>query len=182
MPFLSELVLQETGQHTWRLIADLVYEGRPDMRPNRFIVPDGFETDLASVPQVFLWLVPRSGRYTKAAVLHDWLCKEAERGAMRRFDADGIFRRVMRELGVSKVRRSLMWAAVRWGKPSTLFQGGIGWGLRAFAIPLLALPALPVGMLAVLVLALMYLEEWAVYVFERLRGVPAQRPAFNWWS
>src|SRR5690606_389639 len=35
--------------------------------------PEHFTTDLASVPWMFGWLVPRSGEFTPAAVLHDGL-------------------------------------------------------------------------------------------------------------
>ncbi len=182
MPFLSELVLQETRGHVWRLKADLVYRGSIET----FTVPQHFVTDLASVPQIFLWLVPRSGRYTKAAVLHDWLCREAAANRIRRFDADGIFRRVMREEGVSKARRSLIWAGVRLGAWRTFFQGGEGdrsspwWHVLAITILVLALPAVGVAGLAVLFLFGFWLVEWATYGIERLRGQRGDRPVFTW--
>src|SRR4029079_13137851 len=75
-------------------------------------VPDGFRTDFASVPRVFVWLIPKYGRYTKAAILHDYLCDEANADRFDRDDADGLFRRAMRELGVSFLRRWVMWGAV----------------------------------------------------------------------
>jgi hypothetical protein len=60
--------------------------------------PAGFRTDLATVPRVVTWLIPRFGVYTLAAILHDWLCTEGIRsGAVTSREADGIFRRVMRE-------------------------------------------------------------------------------------
>ena len=73
MPFTSDLVAKELKRPGWwQLVEDLVYRGRDDT----FTVPAGFETDFASVPQLFLWLVPRSGKYAKAAVLHDYLSRE----------------------------------------------------------------------------------------------------------
>ena len=82
----------------------------------RFVVPAGFRTDFASVPRVVTWLVPRFGAYTLAAILHDWLVTEGLRtGVVTSRQADGIFRRVMRESGVPVLRRWLMWAGVRWG-------------------------------------------------------------------
>jgi hypothetical protein len=87
-------------------------------------VPAPFVTDLASVPRVFTWLFPRYGRYTKAAVVHDFLCQQFSRqwadlagGAVRvgaRSDADEVFLALMKELRVPKLRRRLMWAAVSW--------------------------------------------------------------------
>jgi Protein of unknown function (DUF1353) len=85
-------------------------------------VPAGFVTDFASVPGLFTWLVPRYGRFTKAAILHDFLCDEAKEGRFIGSQADGIFRHVMRELGVGFIRRWVMWAAVRLGSGWGVFQ------------------------------------------------------------
>ena len=109
MPFLErDVVVAQVDGTTWRLEEDVVYEGRTD----RFVVPAGFLTDFASVPRVFVWLLPRYGDYTRSAILHDWL---VDQPTVSRRDADGLFRRSMRELGVSLVRRWAMWAAVRAG-------------------------------------------------------------------
>ena len=37
--------------------------------------PD-FATDLASVPRFLTWLIPRYGQYTRAAIIHDYLCQQ----------------------------------------------------------------------------------------------------------
>lgn len=110
MPFIEEhLRLRTDGPVFWRLEEALGYRGRDAS----FIVPAGFRTDLATVPNALTWLAPRYGVYSRAAVLHDWLCVEADEGRFERRHADGIFRRSMRELGVSLPRRWMMWAAVR---------------------------------------------------------------------
>jgi hypothetical protein len=44
-------------------------------------IPAGEETDFASVPSPFVWFIPRYGRYTKAAILHDGLCRLAREGS-----------------------------------------------------------------------------------------------------
>ena len=108
MAFESDVVVREVTDNTWQLVEPLRYAGNTD----RFIVPAGFQTDFASVPRAFVWLIPKYGRYTKAAILHDFLCTESAAGRFDRDDADGIFRRVMRELGVPFLRRWLMWGAV----------------------------------------------------------------------
>lgn len=110
MPFLSELDVRAVGEHDWKLIGALRYEGGRQC----FEIPPGAETDFASVPVVFQWLIPRSGRYTKAAVLHDHLWRTPIDG-VGRGDADGIFRRCLVELGVPFLRRWTMWAGVRIG-------------------------------------------------------------------
>ena len=108
MPFLSELVITEAGDNNWKLTAPLRYTAAYQS----FEIPTKAETDFASVPVLFQWRIPRSGRYTKAAVLHDFLWRTPVDGVSRG-DADGIFRRSMRELGVPFLRRWLMWAGVR---------------------------------------------------------------------
>jgi uncharacterized protein DUF1353 len=110
MPFTSELVVQQVGDRDWRLVQPLTYQGNKEP----FEVPLGSETDFASVPTLFQWLIPRSGRYTKAAVLHDHLWRHGHELGIPRSDADGVFRRAMAELRVPFLRRWVMWAAVRW--------------------------------------------------------------------
>jgi hypothetical protein len=71
MPFESSaVVVRRLDDQFWAVEQPLVYRGRRD----RFTVPVGFRTDFASVPRVAVWLIPRFGRYTPAAILHDWLC------------------------------------------------------------------------------------------------------------
>lgn len=84
-------------------------------------VPVGFETDFASVPRVCRLIIPKLGRYTKAAVIHDYLYQEhgLKSGGLyfrvSRRTTDKIFRGAMEELGVSTWKRWAMWAAVRVG-------------------------------------------------------------------
>jgi Protein of unknown function (DUF1353) len=108
MPFLNDLVVRQVGDVSWQLVEPLVYQGDREL----FTVPAGFRTDFASVPRAYQWLIARSGRYTKAAVLHDWLVRC--RPEISRSDTDGLFRRALFELGVPFVRRWLIWGAVRW--------------------------------------------------------------------
>jgi hypothetical protein len=135
----GSLTVSRVDADTWELVDELVYQGRRE----RFVVPAGFRTDFASVPRVVTWLVPRFGAYTLAAILHDWLCSEGIRsGAVTSREADGIFRRVMRESGVSVLRRWLMWAGVRWGA-LTDERRRAGWVFSApgvLAITVLAAP------------------------------------------
>lgn len=114
MSFVTKLVLRDTGyvrggRTLYRLARHLVYRGRREV----FIVQAGFETDLASVPRLFwAWFPPNDPLYQAPAVVHDHLYRTHE---VSRRDADGIFLRQMRELGVSWVRRRLIYLAVRAG-------------------------------------------------------------------
>jgi hypothetical protein len=100
----------------------------PD-HPAPFVVPadlDTFTTDLASVPHLFTWLVPVSGEFLPAAVLHDALVRAGahEGPAVDRHEADRIFRTAMIGLGTGRVRAWLMWAAATLG---TLWVGRDPW-------------------------------------------------------
>jgi Protein of unknown function (DUF1353) len=80
---------------------------------------DTFWTDLTSVPGLFTWLVPKSGRHLPAALIHDGLIPDGD-GAkgyvaaqdIDRIDADHVFRNAMLDTDVSLIRRWLIWAAV----------------------------------------------------------------------
>ena len=129
------------------------------------MVPTGMRTDFASVPRAFVWFLPRYGRYTKAAILHDYLWRHRVAdgtGGVSRRDADGLFRRVMRELDVPFLRRWIMWAAVRWAA-LTKPDGREQWLLdapRVLLVTLVALPfVLPPAILVLLGLAGFYLAE-----------------------
>lgn len=99
-------VVEELDAKFWRVAEPLVYSGDTE----EFVIPAGFRTDFASVPRPLVWLIPRYGLYTRAAILHDYLLSSH---AVSVADADGLFRRCLRELGVSVPRRWMMWAAVR---------------------------------------------------------------------
>ncbi len=99
--------------------------------------PEIFRTDLTSVPMWFTWLVPRTGKHLPAALVHDGLVAGQHEPrtyiASRRIDralADRIFRDAMRDLGISVLRRWLMWTAVATAsmvKQGTVFERLRGW-------------------------------------------------------
>ncbi len=118
MPFPAPLDLRHMPGSSYLTLAPFPYIGVRD----EWTVPAGFRTDLTSVPRPFRWLVDVGGDHAPAAVLHDYLSREylwpmtgATGTLVDRSDADGIFRRVLGELGVSAPRRWLMWAGVRVG-------------------------------------------------------------------
>ncbi|NLG20584.1 MAG: DUF1353 domain-containing protein [Actinomycetales bacterium] len=122
-----------------------------------FVVPADlrrFRTDLASVPALFTWLVPKSGDFLPAAVLHDALVRpgaftgpdtDRDGEPFGRREADRIFREAMIGLGTGRVRAWLMWAAVSLG---TMWHSGRTW-TRAVLVGLLGVVAV-LGVLATL--------------------------------
>ena len=157
----------------YHLTADVVYQGRDET----FTVPAGFVTDLASVPRCLTWLVPIAGVHDRAAIVHDWLCTQLDKPQRRpdgtwinippanAVDTDGIFRRILRELGVPLVRRWLFYVGVRWGALANPARRAGWWrtapavlGVTALALPVVG-PAL---LLVLLVLAVDRVVEGVV--------------------
>lgn len=135
--FDSELFIRAVTATTWELTVPLIWTGT---RGDRFIVPTAFVTDFATIPRFLHWLVSPYGAYTRAAVLHDWLLTELAAWAAagdqadmtwqppaNSRDCDGIFRRVMEDLGVDWATRWAMWTAVRW---ASLFNSRRAYGRR----------------------------------------------------
>lgn len=75
-----------------------------------------WETDLASVPSVLTWLVPKSGHHLPAAIVHDAMIGDRQFAPtpldISAVEADRIFRDAMADAGTGVVRRWLVWAAV----------------------------------------------------------------------
>lgn len=82
-------------------------------------VPQGFESDGASVPKAFWSKYPPFGRYLPAAVVHDLLCVQGHAGNcdFTSIEAAEIFRQAMRCCGVGRFKAWKMWFAVRYFGP-----------------------------------------------------------------
>lgn len=109
----------------WQTTRELVVPGAEYIR-----VPKGTRTDGASIPRV-LWPVlgaPWSVRYALAAVVHDYIYQvqgNVTDGAtygvtMTRRQADYLFRHLLLDAGLGRVRAWVMWLGVRLG-------GWVGW-------------------------------------------------------
>lgn len=73
-------------------------------------VPEGFVTDLASIPRVFWQVLRPEGRYAYAAVVHDYLYWTQTRP---RLEADRILKFAMEDSGVNPRTIDLIYQAVR---------------------------------------------------------------------
>ena len=76
-------------------------------------VPKGFVTDLASVPGICWFFVPKLGKYNKAAVLHDYLYQMVREDKFSRAIADAIFLEGMEVMEVPCWKRYPMYLMVR---------------------------------------------------------------------
>lgn len=165
----------------WELVQSFDYQGATEL----FTVPAGFTTDFASVPRVFVWLLPRYGRWTQAAILHDYLWALSREGQFRKHDADGIFNRAMRELGVPYLRRWIMWATVRLASGiQELCAAGPAQVLKVCAIALPAVAFLFIPTLVILAALLVFaVAEWIAYLplrlFQRDKSKAVNRPELD---
>ena len=115
--FTSRLVVSPVEKNgiwtgTWRLCRPFTYH--VGSRNSRFVikVPMYFETDFASVPWLFWQLIPKWGRYGKAAVLHDRLYRTHQ---VSRKMSDLIFYEAMIVGGTKRWKARLMYLGVRIG-------------------------------------------------------------------
>lgn len=70
-------------------------------------IPQDFETDFASIPFLFWWFFPPTGKWKRCAVVHDYLYNTGE---TTRKVADSVF---WKERHLAPFRMSFIWLAVR---------------------------------------------------------------------
>ena len=106
----SKAKTNQIGTKLWIILEDFTY----NICGYDILVPKGFKTDLASTPKYLWFSFPPSGRYTDAAIVHDYLysanCIYKE---INRAIADKIFLELMKSLGVPKWKRVLLYRGVR---------------------------------------------------------------------
>ena len=115
--------LRQVSPNSWEVINAnyLVVNYTSILRGETFkyvYIPEGFKTDLASVPRIFWSIIPPFGRYTDASVLHDFLYR-TQPDWCSKDRADEIFLNYMKKSGVPTWKRTVMYTAVRlFGKRS----------------------------------------------------------------
>ncbi|WP_120497456.1 DUF1353 domain-containing protein [Kiloniella sp. EL199] len=85
-----------------------------DNERREFVISAGFETDLASIPRLFQVLIPQIGGQNLPAIAHDWCYRDASMKWLNKSAADLLFRIGMEQAGVSRLRRTLIYWAVKW--------------------------------------------------------------------
>lgn len=76
------------------------------------VVPAGFVSDLASIPDVFVRYLPRTGRYAYAAIVHDYLYWTQMK---TKNEADKILEAAMKDSGVPAATVAVIMAGVGLG-------------------------------------------------------------------
>jgi hypothetical protein len=114
--FASKLRYEDEDDGTFRLAAPLVYTTNVLGDDRTIIVPEGFVTDLYSVPKALQWFVARIQSSTAPAVVHDFLYSTVGDGArFTRDECDEVLLEAMRDRGISWWDRSRIYAGVRLG-------------------------------------------------------------------
>lgn len=118
-PFSSRLVYQDISSTEGRfrliLLEDVVYKNDT----HKVIVPAGFITDLATIPQIFQSIISKVGPYNGAAIVHDWgYCVQF----LTRKEVDDLFLEIMEKSGVGSFKRYTMYYFMR-------ILGGIAWNI-----------------------------------------------------
>lgn len=91
----------------WKLALPLIWTiGDTDVD---LVVPANFVHDSTSTPRLFWGIVPRSGQYTRAAIIHDYLYWSQ---VCTRQQADNLMMVAMKESGVDWGTRTAIYAAV----------------------------------------------------------------------
>ena len=110
-PFSDDMV-------KWILTKEFTYMIGDLDSNQKVVVPKGFVTDFATT-WPFHWLLPRQGKYGKAAVVHDYLCTnktilvDDKPVKITRKKADQIFLEAMEVSKVNVILRYLMYGYVR---------------------------------------------------------------------
>jgi hypothetical protein len=98
------------------LTEDLVYLSKVAVhapgKVGKIVVPAGFVTDLASIPQVLWNILPPIGKYDKAAVVHDFLY---QRNGVTRLTADDVLLEGMNVCNVPGWKKYSIYSGVRVG-------------------------------------------------------------------
>lgn len=115
--FLNALVIQFTSTpNVFTLSKPLYFSFEENDGTSTLItVPAGFTTDLASIPRILWPIFSPTGKYSAAAVVHDYLYKthRIQGTKISRKTADKIFLLGMKALNVKPIKRTAMYAAVR---------------------------------------------------------------------
>jgi hypothetical protein len=119
--FLTELeVTPLLDGRNWRVDQGFVYESA---HLGRILeIPTGFITDFASIPRVLWDLLPPTGKYSRAAVVHDYLYRTL--GVASRADADAVLLEAMKILGVDELTQLAIYDGVRVGGHWS-YKGGL---------------------------------------------------------
>lgn len=107
--------ISKTEEIKLEIVGDFLFQFDYVGRNLEVTIPNGFTTDLGSVPSAFRWLISNEGKYDKAYILHDYmyslLCNGPE---ITKEDADTILFLNLKYYGLSRFKAVLVYNAVKY--------------------------------------------------------------------
>lgn len=106
------------GKDHWYLDEDISVELTTTNKKISFTILRGFLTDGTSITRLLHSLIPIWDKNTSGVVIHDWLCSypmvnvNGNLVKLSREEVDRVFLYLMELNGISKIRRTLMYAGV----------------------------------------------------------------------
>ena len=104
-------LLSRDGRPLYRMLDDLVYH--PDIKCDKLVIPKGFISDLASIPQITMSLF--GDMMPEAFVLHDWLYNTAK---FSRYMCDQLLKEACITTDIADWKVTLIYLGVRLGGSS----------------------------------------------------------------
>jgi hypothetical protein len=120
--FLLPLDLRYLDGHNWQVLDAFTFGSVTLARTIE--IPIGFVTDFASIPRVLWNVLPPTGQYGKAAVVHDFLYRTPRMAT--REEADNVLAEAMIDLGVGWFTRAIIFRGVRVGGGSSYHGSAFG--------------------------------------------------------
>ena len=112
MGYFKKIKLQPKLDWKYELIEPVMYFVGYKWSRDVIYVPKWFETDWASIPSIFRYLLwnPFDTKFIARAIVHDYLYETCRR---TREEADNIFYEILRNAWVNKLKAKLMFLRVR---------------------------------------------------------------------
>jgi len=129
-PFTKPLIVKYVGEKNkiaiWELQESFEYHINTYPSEDIIFVNKGFQTDFASIPKILWNIFPPTGKYVKAAVIHDYLTSNKGKISLKdplseslikykeytKKEVDLIFKEAMDVLDVSKFVKYIVWKSV----------------------------------------------------------------------
>lgn len=114
--FITDLDTRTLSNGEWLLLNDLVFYSKKF--DGYLVAPVGFQTNLASIPQIVHSIFPKQGKHDKAAVIHDagygnaLITLHGERIYVGKDFSDELFLEGMLAEGVPNWRAKVMYFSV----------------------------------------------------------------------
>lgn len=111
--FKGDLIVKSVDDRSWQIVEPFYFYFDENKKEEGVVIPSGFITDFASVPRLLWSIYPPTGRYSKAAVVHDYLYNNGKDMGFDRKFCDKMFLNGMKALDVGYFIRLPMYIGVR---------------------------------------------------------------------